>query len=180
MTKKTLPSLVESHEIMANQFARFKRDLLQTSDEHSYFHYCLELKPQAVIILGVAADGRLLVIEEYRHPTGRMILGIAGGLVEEGEDLFVAAARELLEETGYTADSFETIGQIFGFPSVTGQKATIVRARNVHKVQEPSLEPSEFITPHLLTLEELHAKMDGDHVDSHLCSALFFHNHKKL
>jgi len=57
--------------------------------------------PDWINVIPLTDDGRVVLIEQYRHGTGEVSLEIPGGMVDEGESPQDAAARELLEETGY-------------------------------------------------------------------------------
>ncbi len=71
------------------------------------YHYVDE--PPAVVVLPMTPDGDVVVIDEWRQAVGRINRGIPAGTIEpaDADDLERAAARELAEETGYEADSFE-------------------------------------------------------------------------
>jgi len=63
------------------------------------------VSPDAVAIVAIvnaAGTPRLLVTREFRAPLGRYELSVPSGLVDEGESVETAAARELREETGLT------------------------------------------------------------------------------
>ena len=73
-----------------------------------------------VMIVPLLDDGRIVLVEQYRPPLGRSCLELPAGLVgdgdsRDGEDILVAAQRELIEETGYDAASFELV--LRGAPS---------------------------------------------------------------
>lgn len=89
-----------------------KDDVRLPDGTETDFHYVDER--EAVVILPFVADGDtesdrdVVLIEEWRQAVGRINRGLpAGGVEGDDDDLQVAAARELAEETGYEADSLE-------------------------------------------------------------------------
>jgi len=62
-------------------------------------------RPDTVIIFPILPDGRVLLLEQ-EQPGRSLSFDTPGGRIEEGEDVLVAAKREMLEETGYEAGEF--------------------------------------------------------------------------
>jgi ADP-ribose pyrophosphatase len=65
--------------------------------------------PATVAVLPLTPDGRVVCVRQYRVGPERVVLSVPGGLVDDGEDVATAAARELREETGYVAGSVEVV-----------------------------------------------------------------------
>lgn len=87
-----------------------RRDEVRFPDgETDGYHYVDEAP--AVVVLPLTPDGDVVVIDEWRQAVGRVNRGLPAGSVEpeDADDLERAAARELAEETGYEADSFERL-----------------------------------------------------------------------
>ena len=61
-------------------------------------------KPDGVILYGVYGEkkDKVVLIRQYRYPLGDFVYEFPAGLVEDGEDMMEAAAREMYEETGLT------------------------------------------------------------------------------
>ena len=79
--------------------------------------------PGAVAILALDDEDNVLLVRQYRHPAGRTLLEIPAGTLDpdpardEGvEDPALAAARELEEETGYRAESWERLTSFWTAP----------------------------------------------------------------
>lgn len=61
------------------------------------------------VILGVKDDGSILMVKQYRKALDRVVLELPAGKIDPGEDPLVTAARELKEETGYTASEVKPL-----------------------------------------------------------------------
>ena len=75
--------------------------------------------PGAVAMVPVTAEGKLLLVTQYRHAAGRRLLELPAGTLEKGEEPLAAVARELQEEVGQLPGRIEPIGGLFVAPGYT-------------------------------------------------------------
>jgi ADP-ribose pyrophosphatase len=87
--------------------------------------------PGSVVVLPVFADGRLLLIRQYRHAVGQFLWELVAGRVEPGEGPLSAARRELLEETGYTARRFRKLLDLFPTPGFVSENMVLYAAEGL-------------------------------------------------
>src|SRR5579884_2724465 len=106
----------------------------------------------AVVILA-EHDGKVILIEQYRVPVGRRCVELPAGLVGD-EDKHATiegtAVKELEEETGFTADRIERLGEFHSSPGMVAESFTLVRAHGVRNVGEGGGTEHEDITVHLI------------------------------
>ena len=62
-----------------------------------------------VVVVPLDGQGNVLLVEQYRHPTGETLLEAPAGGMEPGESPEDAVARELQEETGYAPGRLERL-----------------------------------------------------------------------
>jgi len=168
---------IEKSELVYQEFVSVRRDSLRYHTGHRHHYYTLDIANHAVSIVATTSDEKFLLNREYRHSNGKVILSCPGGLLSENEDPLDGAARELLEETGHTADSFRIIGKAPPLPGLCSQNILFVHAHRIKKVAEPALEPSELLSPTFMTLDEIYQYIrQGKDVDGILCSSLFFYH----
>lgn len=171
-----LPTVKESHILFEASILKIKCDDLQIGNSSPYPYYSLMTYPFSVAILAITPEGFYVLNEEYRHPTGRVLLGCPGGFVDPNENPLKAAERELMEETGFHARSYTVIGSAFPYAGISSQKTIYVRALGATLINQPALETSEIIRPILLKPEVLAQSIAaGTELDGTLCTALFFH-----
>jgi ADP-ribose diphosphatase len=142
----------------------------------------------AVVIAGVTGDGNLILTEQFRIPVNQRVIelpaGIAGDIPgHEGEELAIAARRELHEETGYEAAGMELL--FSGPPSagLASEVVTFFKATGLRKVAKGGGEGHEEIDVHEVPLKEvdgwLRRKMDGGLlVDPKVYTGLYFATRK--
>jgi ADP-ribose pyrophosphatase len=109
----------ESSERVADcRVFKVRRDLsLDPRDARAHDFYVIEA-PDWINVVPLTDDGRVILIEQYRHGTGEISLEIPGGMVDAGERPRDAAARELLEETGYAAREVNFLGKTRPNPAI--------------------------------------------------------------
>jgi len=87
--------------------------------------------PGSVVVLPVLDDGRVVLIRQYRHATRRYLWELVAGRMDPGESVKKAAARELLEETGYKANRFTVFLDIFPTPGFLEERMYILLAEGL-------------------------------------------------
>lgn len=175
-----LPEVLESDVAFTESLITIRRDRLKLPDhEKPYNYYSLITKAYSVVILALTSDGKYLLNEEYRHPTGKTILSCPGGFIDGHEQAEEAAKRELLEETGMQAESITCMGSAYPYPGISGQKTFFMLAAGVKTVARPKLEASEILRTIKITESELQkAIAAGAEIDASLCTALFFYKQR--
>lgn len=111
----------------------------------------------AAVILAVH-EGRAILVEQYRVPLGARCIELPAGLVgdeEEGEEVAVAAIRELEEETGYRAERMIELGRFYASPGMSAEGFTLLRAAGLTKTGDGGGVPGEDIEVHLVPLGEV-------------------------
>ena len=87
--------------------------------------------PDWINVIPVTDDGDVLMVRQFRFGIAQPTLEIPGGMCDGGEDPAVAAARELLEETGYSAGSVEEIGWVHPNPPIQNNRCYTYLARDL-------------------------------------------------
>jgi len=96
------------------------------------------LHPGAAAVLPLLPDGRVFLVRQHRHAVGKSLWEIPAGKLEAGEESLSCAKRELLEETGCEAASWERISSFYTSPGFTDERMTLFLARDVESIAERS------------------------------------------
>lgn len=102
-----------------------------------------------VTILAETAGGAFLALRQYRHGVRRIGLALPGGRIDGDEAPIEAAKRELLEETGFAADSWRAMSSWDTSCSYGFSKSHYFHARGAHQIQAPAsddLEAAELVS----------------------------------
>ena len=109
-------------------------------------------RPDTVVVFAVLDDGSILLTKQ-EQPGKSLFIGAAGGRVDEGEQIEEAAARELLEETGYRAKELILWHSEQPVSKIDWAVYTFI-AKGLEKVDEQRLDAGEKITLHPVTFDE--------------------------
>ncbi len=127
-----------------------------------------------VNIVALTTDDELVLVRQYRHGEGRVTLEIPGGLVDPGESHAVAAARELLEETGYRASSVAKVGEVNPNPALFGNRTETYVARGCERVAEIANGHTEETVVELLPRARLRETLREGRITSALVIAALY------
>ena len=119
-------------------------------------------------------DPQLLLLKQYRYAADGYLYEIPAGKLDAGEDPAVCAARELLEETGCSAERLEHLTTIYTTPGFTDEKIHLYMATGL-TAGETAHEEHEFITIENVTLSRaLEMIEQGEIRDGKTVCALMF------
>jgi ADP-ribose pyrophosphatase len=125
-----------------------------------------------VAVVAVTASGELILIEQFREALRSKVVelpaGLAGDEGDAGEDLSVAARRELVEETGFDCESLAHIGRGPSSSGLTSEVIDFYRASGVHRVHEGGGVGSEEIAVHLVPLGDVRAWLEAKEAQGYL------------
>ena len=107
-------------------------------------YYVLDT-PDWVNVIAETEDDEVVLVKQWRHGSRRVELEIPGGLIEPGEAPLMAAARELMEETGYEAAEMEILQTIRPNPAFMDNECTTVLAKGCRRVGPQALDDDEDI-----------------------------------
>jgi 8-oxo-dGTP pyrophosphatase MutT (NUDIX family) len=126
-----IPKITERRVVASNHFFNFAEEDLQLSDGQPYTYYQLESNFDAVVVVPMLPDGRLIVERIYRHPYRRFLHEFPAGGIQEGEDPLAAGARELEEETGWQARSMQPLEHFEAMPGLLNMGVHLVLATDL-------------------------------------------------
>jgi ADP-ribose pyrophosphatase len=81
---------------------------------------------RTVAVLALTHDDRVVLTRQFRPGPSAIVLDLPGGIVDPGEDLHDAAARELHEETGYSCEAVEPAGSCWAFGASTWRRHVVI------------------------------------------------------
>lgn len=116
LTEKTLSSDCR----FEGRILRLKRDEVQLPNGQRAFREVVE-HPGGVCIAALTVQQELLFVRQFRYPYGKTVWELPAGKREPGEEPLVTARRELTEETGATAATFLSLGELYPTPGYSNE-----------------------------------------------------------
>jgi ADP-ribose pyrophosphatase len=87
--------------------------------------------PGSVVVMPVLPDRRIILIRQYRHAARQFLWELVAGRIDPGESVRQAAARELIEETGYRAKRLRVFLDLFPTPGFLEERMYILLAEGL-------------------------------------------------
>ena len=129
--------------------------------------------PGAAAMVPMLNNQEVVLIKQYRHAIREFIWEIPAGTLDTGESPINCARRELVEETGYSADDWHQLGTITPLPGCSDERIHIFLASDL-KPAEQNLDDDEMLKVHQVKLKEaLQMILKGEISDGKTISGLF-------
>ncbi len=141
--------------IEANWLFQLRRERFRSRISAKVHDYYVLHLADAVQAIALTPDSKIVLVRQFRAGSARDSLEPPGGLLDAGEDPRDAAARELLEETGYAGDPAEFIGSAYSNPSLMNSKISTVVIRNANPVAKPKLDTGEEVDVELVDIKDI-------------------------
>ena len=112
---------------------------------------------RAVVILA-EHDGKVILIDQPRVALGARCVELPAGLVGDEDPaatIEATAVKELEEETGFTAERVERLGDFHASPGMLSESFTLVRAHGVRRIGEGGGDDNEDIEVHLVARSDI-------------------------
>lgn len=150
-------AIISSEEIFKSKWMSLRRDTCSLPSSRVIDDYYVMEVPDGAAIVAITEENELVLVRQYKHGFGKVVLELPAGMVDPNEDPHLTVVRELREETGYSASNIEYVTSLVTKPARLSGRTLLYFSVNVKldaKTEENDLEIIETI---LVPLEELTA-----------------------
>lgn len=162
---------IKSNTHFKGQVLELKVDEIQTADG-SYGMREMVMHPGGVCVLAVDEDNYIYLVSQYRKPFEKDLIEVPAGKLEKGENPDEAVKRELKEETGLEAESWQKLGVFMPSPGFCNELIHIYLATDLHQ-GEAEPDEGELLSLIRVSYDEAYKKIfTGEMTDAKTVLAL--------
>lgn len=129
--------------------------------------------PDWVNVIALTKERQIVLIEQFRHGIGEVVLEIPGGMIDDGEEPERAARRELLEETGFSAAEFVYLGKSRPNPAIQNNWLYHFAALDAEQTAEIKFDEHESCVTRFYPLAEIPNLIKSGEITHSLVLAAF-------
>jgi 8-oxo-dGTP pyrophosphatase MutT (NUDIX family) len=160
MVKVQKWTTLDSRLVLDNKWCRVRQDKVQLPNGTVVDDYFVNVRPDIALILPITPEQEIVFVRQYRHGVQAILLELpAGTFNSQKEDSLIAAKRELLEETGYTATQFTHIATLYDNPVKDSNQIYLFIAENATFIKEQQLDITEEIEVILVPISQVKTKI---------------------
>ncbi len=121
--------------------------------------------PGGVCVVPILDDNKIVLVEQYRTPVGKVVIEIPAGKIDPGEqDTLLTAQRELREETGYTANTWTKMAELLPCPGYSTEILHLYLAQDLIAGKQ-DLDEGEIVSTLVLDLDQALAMIQEGKID---------------
>lgn len=146
--------LVSSTRLFEGKVINLRRDEVMLPSGRTGTREVVE-HPGAVAVVPITREGQVILVRQFRHPIGQVLLEVPAGKLDPNEKPEACALRELAEETGFVANKLRKLASIYTTPGFSNEIIHLYLAEDlVESDKQP--DEDEFIKTELYTSEQIH------------------------
>ncbi|MEJ7613537.1 MAG: hypothetical protein DFNUSKGM_001257 [Candidatus Fervidibacter sacchari] len=163
--------LIESDRVFEGRLISVRKDTVRLPNGRTSTREVV-VHPGAVAVVPMLEDGRVILVKQYRHAVGKILMEIPAGTLYPDETPEECALRELREEVGYAAGRLEKLTSVYLAPGYSTELIHLFLATDLQPA-EGETDEDEFLKPVTLTLDEAVAQIaNGEIQDAKTVAAL--------
>ena len=156
--------VLRSDRIYDSDWVGLRRDVLRLHDGTEQEHHVVEIA-EAVVVVPVLDDGRIILIGHYRHATHRTSWEVPAGRIAGGETARGTAERELAEEAGYRAGRMLSLPGFYPTNGISAHYSHTFCALDCVQLPSANPESSEQILVRPHTRAQVEALLDAGKIE---------------
>ncbi|HKP74354.1 MAG TPA: NUDIX hydrolase [Longimicrobiaceae bacterium] len=157
---------VSSEQVAEYEMFRVREDRSRSPKDGEVHTFQIAESPGGVAVIALTDDGRLVMVEQFRHGTRRASLELPSGVVDDGESPEDAASRELREETGYEGGEPRVLGCVELNPSWQHTPVHAVLVRGAKRAGDKDEDEGEDIRVRLVPVAEVRRQAAAGEIDA--------------
>lgn len=164
-----------SERIYDSAWCGLRRDVVVLPGGQRQEYHVFEIS-DAVVVVPILADGSIVMIGQYRYPHGRTHWEVPAGRIADGESPAEAAAREMLEETGYAPGRLVALPGFYPTNGISAHYAHAFCALDCNEVAAPTPDASEQLVVRTFTRGDVEALLAAGRIaDGFTALALLYY-----
>lgn len=173
--------LLQSNFVLDHPWYRVRRDAVRLPDGREIDDYFISIRPEVVLVFPVTSKGEVVLVRQYKHGAGEILLEFPGGILNDPQEPpLEAARRELEEETGYQSETLHFLTTVWDDPAKQNNRLHLFLAEDCRLSGEQHLDTTEFIEVVHVPLEELRSQINDGLVKTGGAIALAWHAFARL
>jgi ADP-ribose pyrophosphatase len=132
--------------------------------------------PDWVNVIPITADGKIVMVEQYRHGSDTIELEVPGGVMDKTDKSPIeTGCRELKEETGYAGENAKIIGKVFPNPAIMANSTYTILVENCRSVCDVSFDSGEDLITHLVDPNDVPKLVEKGQIRHCIVVAALYH-----
>ncbi|MFH1862245.1 MAG: NUDIX hydrolase [bacterium] len=168
-----IEKFLHGEQVFDGKLLKVYRDVVAMSDHHEEIREVIR-HPGASVIVPRLANGRYVMVRQYRHAVGEVMLEFPAGRLDSGENPLLCAQRELVEETGYRAANWTLLFRFHPAPGYSDEILWVYLAENLTSGKSQPEPDEELMVTEFSPNELLQRFRAGEITDSKTVAALLF------